>query len=47
MMVIGMGKQKGAESCHDEGFGKMAYYVEHFADVHFAKTKILFGHRHH
>jgi len=43
MMVIGMGKQKGAESCHDEGFGKMAYYVEHFGDVHLAKSKILFG----
>ncbi len=43
MMVIGMGKQRGAESCHDEGFGKMAYYVEHFADVHFKHTKILFG----
>lgn len=43
MMVIGMGKQKGAESCHDEGFGRMAYYVEHFADVHFKHTKILFG----
>jgi len=43
MLVIGMGKQKGAESCHDEGFGKMAYYVEKFADVILAKTKILFG----
>jgi hypothetical protein len=43
MMVIGMGKQKGAQSCHDEGFGKMAYYVEHFGDVHLANTKILFG----
>jgi hypothetical protein len=43
MMVIGVGKQKGAESCHDEGFGKMAHYVETFADVIIAKTKILFG----
>ena len=43
MMVIGMGKQKGAESCHDEGFGKMAYYVEHFGNVHLEKSKILFG----
>lgn len=43
MMVIGMGKQKGAESCHDEGFGRMAYNVETYADVIMAKTKILFG----
>jgi hypothetical protein len=43
MLVIGMGKQKGAESCHDEGFGKMAYNVETYADVIMAKTKILFG----
>jgi len=43
MMVIGMGKQKGAESCHDEGFGRMAYNVEVYADVIMAKTNILFG----
>lgn len=43
MMVIGLGKQVGAESCHAEGFGKMAYFVETFADVILAKTKILFG----
>jgi hypothetical protein len=43
MMVIGIGKQKGAESCHDEGFGKMAHYVETFADVIMANTKVLFG----
>ncbi|MFP3042072.1 nickel-dependent lactate racemase [Treponema primitia] len=43
MMVIGMGKQKGAESCHDEGFGKMAHNVEVYADVIMAKAKILFG----
>jgi len=43
MMVIGMGKQKGAESCHDEGFGRMAHNVEVYADVIMAKTNILFG----
>jgi len=43
MMVIGMGKQKGAESCHDEGFGRMAHNLEMYADVFLAKTKILFG----
>ncbi|MCL2602818.1 MAG: hypothetical protein FWD91_08410, partial [Treponema sp.] len=43
MMAIGMGKQKGAEGCHDEGFGKMAHNVESYADVIIAKTKVLFG----
>lgn len=43
MMVIGMGKQKGAESCHDEGFGRMAHNVEVYADVIMANTRILFG----
>ena len=43
MMTIGMGKQKGADICHKEGFGKMAYNIETFADVIMEKTKILFG----
>ncbi|MFQ3619966.1 MAG: lactate racemase domain-containing protein [Spirochaetales bacterium] len=43
MMVIGMGKQKGAESCHNEGFGRMAYNVEVYADVIMSKANILFG----
>jgi len=43
MLAIGMGKQKGAEGCHDEGFGRMAYNVEVYADVIMAKTKVLFG----
>jgi len=43
MMVIGMGKQKGAESCHMEGFGRMAYNVETYADVIFKNARILFG----
>jgi hypothetical protein len=43
MMVIGMGKQKGAESCHDEGFGRMAHNIEVYADVIMSKTNILFG----
>jgi len=43
MLAIGMGKQKGAEGCHDEGFGRMAYNVEAYADVIMAKTKVLFG----
>ena len=43
MMAIGLGKQKGAESCHAEGFGKMAENIEAFADQIIAKTNILFG----
>ncbi|MCL2374297.1 MAG: hypothetical protein FWC65_03540, partial [Treponema sp.] len=43
MLAIGMGKQKGAEGCHDEGFGRMAHNVEAYADVILAKTKVLFG----
>jgi len=43
MLAIGMGKQKGAEGCHDEGFGRMAYNVEAYSDVIMAKTKVLFG----
>ena len=43
MLAIGLGKQKGAESCHNEGFGKMAYNVEAYGDVIMAKTKVLFG----
>lgn len=43
MMVIGMGKQKGAESCHTEGFARMAHNVETYADIIFKKTRILFG----
>ena len=43
MLAIGMGKQKGAESCHDEGFGRMAHNIEMYADVVMAKANILFG----
>ena len=43
MMVIGMGKQKGAESCHMEGFGRMAHNVETYADIIFKNARILFG----
>ncbi|MCL2381719.1 MAG: hypothetical protein FWC64_09040 [Treponema sp.] len=43
MLAIGMGKQKGAEGCHDEGFGRMAHNVEAYADVIMEKTNVLFG----
>jgi hypothetical protein len=43
MMVIGMGKQKGAESCHMDGFGRMARNVETYADIIFKNAGILLG----
>ncbi len=43
MMVIGMGKQKGAESCHDQGFGRMAENIPLYGDVIMAGARILFG----
>jgi hypothetical protein len=43
MMVIGMGKQTGAQSCHDEGFGMMAHNVGLYAGIIMANAKILFG----
>jgi len=43
MMVIGMGKQKGAESCHMEGFGRMARNVETYADIILKNARILLG----
>jgi hypothetical protein len=43
MMTIGMGKQKGAELCHAEGFGRMAENVPSFAKVILERGNILFG----
>ena len=43
MMAIGMGKQRGAEICHAEGFGKMAERVYDFGTTVLANAKILFG----
>ncbi|NBK20734.1 MAG: DUF2088 domain-containing protein [Spirochaetia bacterium] len=43
MMVIGLGKQKGAEACHEEGFGRMAHNIQTFGDVVLEKSPILFG----
>ena len=43
MMVIGMGKQKGAESCHNEGFVKMAENIPLYGDIIMSKMNILFG----
>ncbi len=43
MMAIGMGKQKGAETCHAEGFGRMAENVPAFARVVLERAPVLFA----
>lgn len=43
MMAIGLGKQKGADICHAEGFKYMAHYVPLFANVIIENANILFG----
>ncbi len=41
MMVIGLGKQTGAEACHRRGFGHMAEDLEAFGRVVLQKAPIL------
>ena len=43
MIAIGLGKQKGAETCHSYGFKHMAVHVPAMAREAIAKTPILFG----
>lgn len=43
MMTIGMGKQKGAEICHEEGFGNMAKNVKIFGELILNNSPVLFG----
>ncbi len=43
MLSIGLGKQKGAEACHQLGFRHMAEHVPQMARVMLAKLPILFG----
>lgn len=43
MIVIGMGKQKGADVCHELGFGRMAENILAIGRVTLAKTNILCG----
>lgn len=43
MMVIGLGKQLGADFCHDQGFDKMAEHIPEIAKIIFAKANILCG----
>ena len=43
MMAIGLGKQKGAEACHAEVFGRMAYNVVTYGETILKNAPILFG----
>lgn len=43
MIAIGLGKQKGADSCHALGFAHMAEHIVAMAEVALARTRILFG----
>lgn len=43
MISIGLGKQKGAEACHQLGFGHMAENVPAMAKMLIEKMPILFG----
>ncbi len=43
MIVIGLGKQKGAEFCHSQGLDRMPANILAMAQVSLATGKILFG----
>jgi len=43
MIAIGLGKQKGAEACHDAGFGEMAENIHDIARVVIERGNIAFG----
>ncbi|MBN2553115.1 MAG: DUF2088 domain-containing protein, partial [Spirochaetales bacterium] len=43
MIAIGLGKQKGAEACHDAGFGQMAGNIEEIARMATERCNIVFG----
>jgi hypothetical protein len=43
MIVIGMGKQKGADICHELGFGTMAENLQTMGRVTLARAKVLCG----
>ncbi|MDD3368202.1 MAG: lactate racemase domain-containing protein [Lachnospiraceae bacterium] len=43
MMTIGLGKQHGAQVCHEAGFKNMAKYVPMFGKVIIEKAPILFA----
>ncbi len=43
MITIGLGKQKGADTCHNLGFGRMAENIPAIAKVTLEKTNLIFG----
>lgn len=43
MLVVGLGKQRGAERVHSDGMGKMAVNLQRFARVIIEKTPVLFA----
>lgn len=43
MITIGLGKQKGADSCHAYSFKYMAKHVLEMAEIKIDRTNILFG----
>ncbi|MDA8226980.1 MAG: lactate racemase domain-containing protein [Desulfitobacterium hafniense] len=43
MITIGLGKQKGADTCHFEGFGKMAENIPAIAKVILEKTNLIYA----
>lgn len=43
MIAIGLGKQKGAEACHDAGFASMSDNIAAIAHILLAKCRIAFG----
>ncbi len=43
MIAIGLGKQKGAEVCHDAGFGRMTENIHDIARVVIDRCKIAFA----
>jgi hypothetical protein len=43
MITIGLGKQQGADICHEMGFGQMAYNIPSIARVAIPQLNILFA----
>ena len=43
MIAIGLGKQKGADTCHIYGFGHMAEHIVQIARISIARSPIIFG----
>ncbi|MBP2638388.1 MAG: hypothetical protein H6Q72_4295 [Firmicutes bacterium] len=42
-ITIGLGKQKGADSCHAFGFGKMPEHIVEMTNIKLKKANFLFG----